>query len=184
MRSNKADRLLAPVVSFLLHLHQMCVLIWSSASLFCLFLVTPEVPCLFSVNISSCYPDCRVPSSPQEQTNSISTCQSAALREPKLSAETNRDRQPEKEMQEKEAGKQWGGKRGRWLEISDVWCSGDSESGGEIYRYGKGCRQGEALGSSWDSDWRAEEKWSDPEFNTDRKTQWEKWSLTGGERKM
>lgn len=108
------------MVSILLYLQLMCVLNWSSVFLSCLFVVTPEVPCLVSVNIQSCYPDCKVPSSPLEQTNSISPCQGAALRETKLSAETNRDRQPEKEMQEEEADKQWGGKREKWLKISEV----------------------------------------------------------------
>lgn len=100
-------------LSILCYLQLMCVLIWSSASPSWLFVVTPEVPCLFSVNIWSCYPDCKVPSSPQEQTNSISPCQSAAPRESKLSAETNRDRQHEKEMQEEEADKQRRSKRER-----------------------------------------------------------------------
>lgn len=48
------DSPLVPVISILLYLQLMCVLIWGSASLSCLFVVTPEVPCLFSVNFQSC----------------------------------------------------------------------------------------------------------------------------------
>ncbi|KAK1885487.1 BEACH domain containing protein lvsA [Dissostichus eleginoides] len=43
--------------------------------------------------------DPTVPPSLQEQTNSISPCQSAALRETNLSTQTNRDGQREKVMQ-------------------------------------------------------------------------------------
>lgn len=74
--------------------YSRCALRFEASPLFsCQLTVTPEVLSPLPVDICGCYPDCKVPPSLQEQTNSISPCQSAALRETNLSAETNRDRQ-------------------------------------------------------------------------------------------
>lgn len=161
-------------------------------SLTCVLVLCPSVLpvrgdpwSLFSVNIWSCYPDCKVPSSPQEQTNSISPCQSAALRETKLSAETNRDRQHEKERRRKRQTNSGEAKREKWLKISEAWCIGNSEWGENIKEMEKGCRQRETLGSDWESEGgerkrKKEEIWSLIQTEKDG----EKNGVWQGERKM
>lgn len=95
-----SDCLVGFCVYLQLYLQLMSAVVWSFTASSCQLSVTPEVLFLLTVNIWSCYPDCKVPPSLQEQTNSISPCQSAALRETNLSTKTNRDRQQEKEMQQ------------------------------------------------------------------------------------
>lgn len=171
----------------LLYLQLTHALLWSFTSLFPPVHSDPEVLRLHSVNIWSCYPDCKVPPSPQEQTNSISLCQSAALGETKLSTETNRDRQQGKEMQQERDGRRQtvtGRERERDENISserdsewEMYTHQTGETGLDADReMGGDCAQNRESG-------RRREKQRALECNAGRKGGREKWILTGREKK-